>query len=210
MPEINIIVNDEEHRALSDEHKKMSIEWLRAKPDSVPPAFETWLAARLAAGAPTTATPRRDVEEMRSFTAIEKLITSLQPHGFGLAQLGKRGAGPSSSVSGLAQALARDLGLSTQRTKRIEELLEYYSKNAKELADAAHVGITNRAYGALHEAWRELAERTAKAVDHLGEDRALGRVEGAVAVLVAVNVMNRDSAREKAETFRLQMRDQHT
>lgn len=207
MPEISISINDDEHRLLSDEYKKMSIEWLRSKAGTVPPPFEQWLATRLILSVRKAAAPERELQEIQSFAAIEKLITGLQQHGYSLAQLGKQGATQAESASAFAQALAHDLGFSAQRAKRIEELLGYYSKSAKEIADAAHVGVTNRAYGGMHEAWRELAERTAKAFDHLGEERALGRVEGAVAILVTMQVITRESAREKTEAFRLQMRE---
>lgn len=207
MPEISISINDDEHRLLSDEYKKMSIEWLRSKAGTVPPPFEQWLATRLTLSVRKAAAPERELQEIQSFTAIEKLITGLQQHGYGLAHLGKQGATQAEGASAFAQVLAHDLGFSAQRAKRIEELLGYYSKSAKEIADAAHVGVTNRAYGGMHEAWRELAERTSKAFDHLGEERALGRVEGAVAILVAMQVITRESAREKTEAFRLQMRE---
>lgn len=216
MPEINISLSDDEYRLLQDEHRKMSIEWLRARPGSVPPAFESWLASQVAGNARhaadlRAAVPERNMAEIRSFAAIEKLITGLQAHGFSFAFLGKRSTtralSESDAATEFAQTLARELGLSMQCTKRIADLLEYYSKSAKEVADLAHVGVTGRAYGALHEAWRELAERSAKAAARLGDDKALGRVEGAAAILVAVNAMSRDNAREKTEAFRQQLRD---
>lgn len=207
MPEIRISINDDEHRLLSDEYKKMSIEWLRSKAGTVPPPFEQWLATRLTLSIRKAAAPEHELEEMQSFTAIEKLITGLQQNGYGLAHIGRQGATQAESASAFAQTLAHDLGFSAQRAKRIEELLGYYSKGAKDIADAAHVGVTNRAYGGMHEAWRELTERTAKAFDHLGEERALGRVEGAIAILVAMHVITRENAREKTEAFRLQMRE---
>lgn len=206
MPEISISIDDEEHQLLSDEYKKMSIEWLRTHAGSVPPPFEQWLATRLVSSVRRAGVPERGMDEMRSLAALEKLITGLRPHGFGLAHLRKHETEQAEAATAFAQTLAQDLGLSIQRTKRIEELLAYYAKTAKEIADAAHVGITNRAYGALHEACRELIERTSDACDHLGEDKAVGRVEGAVAVLVALNATSRDNAREKTEAFRQQMR----
>jgi hypothetical protein len=207
MPEISISINEDAHRMLSDEYKKMSIEWLRLKAGTVPPPFEQWLATRLTLSVRKAAVPERELEEIQSFTAIEKLITGLQQNGYGLAHIGRQGATQAESAKAFAQALALGLGFSAQRVKRIEELLGYYSKGAKDVADAAHVGVTNRAYGGMHEAWRELAERTVKASDHLGEDRALGRVEGAIAILVAMHVITRESAVEKTEAFRLQLHE---
>lgn len=207
MPEINIPLSDNEHRMLSDEYKKMSIDWLRTNIASVPPPFEQWLAGRLTIGIGSAASREREIEELRIFNVIEKLITGLQPHAFGLAHLGKPDAEPAESATALAQSLAADLGLSPLRAKRIQDLLAYYSKSAKEIADLAHVGVTKRAYGALHEAYRELVQRTEKAFDHLGEDKALGRVEGGIAILVSLQVMNRNMATEKTEAFRQQVRD---
>ncbi len=210
MPIININISDEEQRLLADEYKKMSIDWLRSKPATVPPAFEDWLGARVTASARQATMSDREVEEIRCIGAIEKLITSLRPHGFGLAQLGKRGAEPAECAEELALGLVAELGLSRTRAKRVQELLEYYSKSAREIADQAQVSMTNRTYGALHEAYRELVERTARASAHLGEDKALGRVEGAVAMLVSLNVMNRQTAKEKTEAFKQQAREQDT
>jgi hypothetical protein len=207
MPVINIEVSDEDHRALSEEHRKASIAWLRINPSAVPPSFEQWLSGQSVECVKQAAMEPDQVDEMRAINAMEKLVTSLQRHGFGLACLGRQGIEPAEAISELAQAVAGELGLPLHTAKRLQELLEYYTKSAKEIADLAHVVITNRAYGALHETFRELVERTAKAADHLGDDRAFGRVEGAVAILAGMRVMTREAAQEKTEAFKQTLRE---
>ncbi|WP_136415647.1 hypothetical protein [Herbaspirillum sp. ST 5-3] len=207
MPTINVELNDEEYRVLSDEYKKMCIEWLHANAATTPPPFEQWLSSHLMAGVDSLAPHDRDVAELRIFNAIEKLIISLQTHGFSLAHLGRHGSSPTESAAALAQAISNDLALAHPRAKRIQELVEYYSKSPKEIADLAHVVITNRAYGALHEAYRKLVERTETALDHLDEEKALGRVEGAMAILVSLQVISRHAAKEQTEAFKAALRD---
>jgi hypothetical protein len=204
MPDIKITLDEEQHHLLSEEYKKACIDWLRSKPGAVPPPFEQWLSRRLADNVRSAARSEREVEELRILNAIEQLVTHLQAHGFGLAHLGQHGAELPDSAEALAQALIADLGLPRVRARRMRELLEYYSRNAREIADLGLVTVTSRAYAALHEACRELIERTKIARPHLGEDKALGRVEGAVAILVSLNVMSRQAAREMADAFGFQ------
>lgn len=206
MPEITLNFSEEEHRQLSDEYKKMTIEWLRDHSDTMPPPFEQWAAARMMAAIRQDAMTRSEVDELRAINAIEKFVTNLQRHGFGLALL----HGPeklADASAGLSETVASGLGLSHAAARRIQALLDYYAKSAKEVADRAHVLVTNRAYGALHEVYRELIERTMKARAHLGEDKALGRVEGGAAILVGMHVMTREAAKQKTEAFRQQARD---
>jgi hypothetical protein len=200
MPTINISVSEVDCNKLKEDYRKMAIAWPRSGRTDLPPSFEEWLAARAMNGDTT-------VTDMRVFAAIEKTVTSLQAHGFGLAHFGNQGPAPQESAQALAASLVTDLKLSQHQQKRIRELFGYYAKTAKEIADAGHVGVTNRAYGALHETYRELAERTANATERLGEQRAVGRVEGAIAVLVGMNVMDRETATEKTDTFKLQVRN---
>jgi hypothetical protein len=75
-------------------------------------------------------------------------------------------------------------------------------KDPKEIADLAQIGVTNRTYGALNEAFRHLFERTTQSVPNLGSDRAIGRVEGAASILVSVDVMSRQIAMEKTKSFK--------
>jgi hypothetical protein len=207
MHTINISLNDEEHRALSDEYRNMTLEQLRAGADATP--FEQWLAARLVtgAGSPATDASVAGLDDVHAFNAIEKLIISLKPHAFGLAWMGKYGKELPDSAAELAETLVKDLNLTRPQMRRIQELVEYYAKSAKDIADAARVVVTNRTYGALHEEFRELTERTEKALDHLEPGQALGRVEGAAAMLVGLRVMTRQVAKEKTDAFGQQLHD---
>ena len=58
-----------------------------------------------------------------------------------------------------------------------------------------------------HEVYRALVERTWDALARLGEQRAIGRVESAIAILVGMQVMDRQSARQKAEAFKSRVRN---
>ncbi|RJF98350.1 hypothetical protein [Noviherbaspirillum saxi] len=182
----------------------MSIDWLRCRPGTLPPAFEQWLGDRMVSSVRETVVNEHDVKEIRTIDALEKLMTGLRPHGFELVHFGKTGVDASDSAEEVAQRLSIELGLSRARARRIEELLIHYAKDPKEIADAGHVVVTKRTYGALHEAFRELVARTEKARRHLGDDKAVGRIEGAGAILVSLNVMTREAARAKSEAFRAQ------
>lgn len=203
MPAINLSLElpDEVLHALQEEYKKMAIAWPRPGQTALPPGFEEWLGERLA----DAATALRN-EEVRLFSALEKLVTQLQPHGFALAHLGIRGTSTGESARALSACLVDELRLPPTQRKRIEELLGYYARSAKDVADMGHVALTNRAYGALHEACRDLLERTGSALERLGEERAIGRAEGAIAMLVSLGAMDRTAGKEKAESFKEQVR----
>lgn len=203
MSTITVTLPDDVCDALQDEYKQMSMAWPRPGRTSLPPSFEEWLGTRLAESTPDVKTAKQD---MLLFTAIEKLITQLQPHGFGLAHLGKNSLPLSHATRELSMHLVEHLELPETQLKRLEDLIGYYARNAKEVADLAHVGITNRTYGALHEVCRELVQRTADAADRLGEERAIGRAEGAIAMLVSLGVMDRTVGKEKTEEFKEQVR----
>lgn len=204
MPQITLSLDDDRHRALSDEYKRMSITWLRDKPDA-PPPFEQWLATRLQGAAPVRHSDEVR-EELQTVDVIEKLVTALGNNGFALAQVDRRER--EDAAEALAEALAETLELSPPRARRLVELVSYYCKSAREVADAAHLGMTNRVYGTLHEAQRALTERTARGLDRLGPERAMGRVEGGLAILMLLQVMTRQAGREKAEEFRARLEQQ--
>lgn len=202
MPIINIAINDDEYQSLRTEYDQVSA---AIGANRALPSFEQWLVTRINK-APTDLHKEDTHEDLLAISAIEKLITSLQAHGFALAHLSKRDTSTSESASDLADALVSDLHLAQHQSKRLAQLFEYYLKSAKEVADLSHVGITNRAYGALHEAYKDLVERTTKSSSNLGEERALGRAEGGIAVLVSVNAISREAAKEKISAFRSQIR----
>jgi hypothetical protein len=206
MPDITLQISDEDQRLLAEEYRKMSIDWLRANASALPPPFEQWLAGELTNRLRQAAMDKNEIKELLTIDAIEQFVTSLQRHSFGLAHLGPHG-NSDEAAAGLAQAVAAGLRLPPHAAKRLQELLTYYAKSARDTADLAHLGMTGRAQGALHEIYGDLIERTLKALDHLEQHRALGRVEGGAAILVGMNVMTRQAAQEKTEAFRHRARD---
>jgi hypothetical protein len=204
MAVIEIALNENDHQRLHDEYSKMCETWSRLGQGASPPTFEQWLAVR-AAESPEPPS-EFGMDDSRIFNAIENLILSLPQHGFSLTHYAKQGVMRPEAVHNLAQLIVRDFGLSMQYLKRIEELFIHYVKDPKEVADLAQVGVTNRTYGALNEAFRHLFERTTQSVPNLGSDRAIGRVEGAASILVSVDVMSRQLAMEKTKTFKQEAR----
>lgn len=202
MPDITLTLSPDQQHLLEEEYKRMSMAWLRDRQDA-PPAFEAWLVTKLSQSVERPHLQQRDWDEIGRVDAVEKLITAFQAHGFALAHIDRRAR--EDAAAALTNAFAAGVGLGPQRTKRIQELLLYYAKGARDVADAAHVGMTVRTFNALQEACNSLTERTAKSADQLGVDRALGRVEGALAILAIMEVISRQSAREKAELFRRQL-----
>lgn len=204
MSVVSIVLSEEDHAQLEDGYRKMTVTWQQLGHKTLPPTFEQWLGQRTVAV--DAALPDAELDDMRIFNAIEKLVTGLHQHGFGLAHIGKQGLAPLQAASDMAHMIVSELGLQPHYAKRIQDLFEHYLKSGKEIADAAQVGVTNRAYGALHEALRQLIERTENAAPHLGNERAIGRVEGAAAILVSLDAMERDSAKKKTADFKARMR----
>jgi hypothetical protein len=204
MPAVSIVLSEEEFATLQEEYQKMAITWLRLGHKQLPPTFEQWLAQRATTngGEPM---PDVELDDIRVFNAIEKLVTNSHQSGFALAHISKHGTSAQAALD-LAQKIVTDIKLQPQYLKRMQDLFEHYLKSAKEIADSGHIGVTNRAYGALHEAHRQLVERTEKAVNHLGDERAIGRVEGATAILASLDVIDRSSAKKKTDAFKSQVR----
>ncbi len=206
MAVVGVVLNEQDHSLLRGEYSKMCDNWSRMGRNNLPPTFEQWLGQR---AAETGAKAQSDeLDDSRIFSAIERLITSLPQHGFSLAHVAKRGVQSEEAATNLAQLLVRDFRLPIQYAKRLEELFGHYAKDAREVADLAQLSVTNRTFGALNEAYRQLAERTEGAVPRLGADRAIGRIEGAAAILVTMEALSRESAREKTNTFKVIARSQ--
>jgi hypothetical protein len=203
MPVLNIFLSEADHKKLVDDYEKMSQAWVQQGRQSLPPPFEHWVGVRMMATTPISA---EDVEHMRVFSAIEKLVTSLQPHGFCLAHLADQATPPAKSSLELAQALAHHFGLPAQYVKRLQDVFAYYLKNAGSLLEGGDSATTLHASHTLELAYQDFLERTTKALDHLGSERAIGRIEGALALLVSLHVMKRDVAQEKTAAFKLQAR----
>lgn len=204
MAVIEIALSEDDHQRLHAEYSKMCETWSLLGDSASPPSFATWLGIRAA----ETEDPQSDAElnNMRIFNAIEKVIASFPQHGFSLAHYVKQGVLRPESEHKLAELIVREFRLPSQYAKRLEEVFVHYVKDAKEAADVAQVGVTNRTYGALNEAFRHLLERSGQSVPNLGSDRAIGRVEGAASILVTLDAMSRESATEKTNAFKIQAR----
>lgn len=205
MSVIDVVLSEESHKKLRGEYESMAATWSRLGKQSLPPTFEQWVGLR-AAEDESGSMSHAELDDMRVFQAIERLITSLHQQGFGLAHIARNGDTSQQSAANLAHLMVSDFKLQPQYRKRLQDLFEHYMKGPKEIADMAQVGLTNRAYGALSEAYRSLSDRTAKSADRLGTDRAIGRIEGAAAILVSLDVMNRDVAKKKTDAFKREMR----
>jgi hypothetical protein len=201
MPVINVLLSEIDHDSLEEEHAALVAQWPRLGHKGLPPTFAQWLGKRLMINAKTEVDDLA-LGDIRVFNAIEKLVTSLPQHGFNLAYTAPASIDSSSAAQALAQSIVGHVALQPQYAKRLQELFMHYLKNAKEIADTAQVGITNRAYGALTEAHRQLTERTSEAVAKLGVDKAIGRVEGATAILVGMEVMDRATAKKRTSAFK--------
>lgn len=203
MPIISVVVSETDHHHLEQEYAAL----LSAVPSpGQPPApstFAAWLGTRLMQVEHGTS-DTVSASDIHVFNAVEKLITSLPQHGFQLAHTAPAETVPATSSYALAEAMVNAFRLQPQYLKRLQELFAHYLKSPKEIADTAQVGVTNRAYGALTEAHRRLTKRTADAVVRLGADKAIGRVEGATAILVSLDVMDTVTAQKRTREFKAQ------
>ncbi len=204
MPVIQVVLNELDHQRLEQVHAAVVATWAQLGHRSQPPTFAAWLGMRLAQAG--TEDDEASLGDIRVFNAIERLVTSLPQHGFQLAHTATADVDPQRSCGALAKAMVDDFKLRPQYAKRLQELFAHYLKGAREIADTAQVGITNRAYGALTEAHRKLTERTGGAIARLGADKAIGRVEGATAMLVGLEVMDRATAKKRTSAFTAQAR----
>lgn len=198
MPKINISITDYAHQNLLKNYQKIVDE---AAGSTFPPSFDEWLLSRISTTEEIKTSPA-EFNDIHAFNAIEKMMTSLHKHGFALACFPRAGVEPEMSATLLASAIVKDLKLTPQYVKRLQDLFVHYQKGAREMADAAQVGITNRAYGAISEAFSQLVARTEKAEDSLSEERALGRVEGGIAILVGLDIITRAAAQKKTAEFK--------
>ena len=205
MSVIDVVLSEASHKKLHEEYESMTASWEELGKQSLPPTFEQWVGLR-ATEDEKGSLSYAELDDMRVFQAIERLVTSLHPQGFGLAHLASNGDGPEESALNLAQMMVNDFKLQPHYRRRLQDLFEHYVKAPKEIADMAQIGLTNRAYGALNEAYRSLSDRAAKSADHLGAERAIGRVEGAASILVSLDAMDRGAAQKKTDKFKREMR----
>ncbi len=204
MPAVNIIISEADHKKLQDDYEKMSNAWAQQGRQSLPPPFEHWAGIRMMAASPISA---EEVDHVRLFTAIEKLVTSLHLHGFCLAHVTEDGTSPAQSSQQLAQSLATHFDLPPQYVRRLQDVFDYYQKKAGSPMEPGQAGLaTSHSTEALEAAYQELLDRTTKSLDHLDAERSIGRIEGALALLVSRQVLKREIAREKTAAFKLQVR----
>ncbi|CAN5434393.1 hypothetical protein BH11PSE11_BH11PSE11_22700 [soil metagenome] len=204
MPILTIEYSDADHTRLQEEYIKMSIVWPQLGNKDLPPTFEAWVASRAVEGDGSSIS--LDIADMHLINAVEKFIVSLEPHDFGLTHLSRDPDHVQEAILQLANALVSELHLQPQCLRRVQNLIEQHLRSPREISDSAHIGVTSRTHGALDLAYHKLIERTAKALSHLGEDRAVGRVEGAGAILASLHIIDRNTAEERTEAFRLQAR----
>lgn len=208
MPVTEIVFSEEDDTKLRDEYHSMCATWMRLGRKNLPPTYEQWLGGRAVSGDGMPSNGA-DLDDIRVFNAVEKLVTSLAAHNLALAQLDQSEGAKEKSTGELAETIVAGMRLPAPYLKRLQELFEHYLKDAKQVADAAHVMLTNRAYVALNEAYRKLLERTSQAAKHIGSERAIGRAEGAVAILVALDVLDRSIAEKRTRAFKAELRKIH-
>jgi hypothetical protein len=208
MPVLQVVINEIDHQRLEQEHATLVDAWPSLGNTGLAPTFAQWLGTRAAgeAGPDGLVAREPDLDDVRLFNAIERLVSILPQHGFNLAHTTPAGTDPERCALDLSQAIVADFQLPPQYGKRLQELFMHYLKTAREIADIAQIGITNRAYGALTEAHRKLTERTILATATLGTDKAIGRVEGATAILVSLDVMDRATAKKRTSAFKAEAR----
>jgi hypothetical protein len=199
MPAINVIISETDHKKLREDYEKMSAAWLQQGRQSAPPPFDHWAGERMMGSARISS---EEIDHMRVFSAVEQLITSMHVHGFCLAHVAGHATPPEKSAQELAQALAQHVELPSHYIKRLQDVLTYYQKSPATFIDSGSEKTLLHSASAIESAYEELLDRTTKALDHLGTERAIGRVEGAIALLVSLEVMERESAREKTQAFK--------
>ncbi|TCS34382.1 hypothetical protein EDC30_11378 [Paucimonas lemoignei] len=199
MPAIQLIVSEAEHKKLQEDYEKLSALWIQQGRQSSPPPFEHWIGERLMNANRISA---EGIDHMRVFSAVEQLITSMHVHGFCLAHVVGQTGSPEKSSQEFAEALVRHFELPTQYIKRLQDVFTYYQKDASSLTDNGSSKAPAHASTTIESTFEELLERTTTALDHLGTERAIGRVEGALALLVNLGIMERETAREKTQAFK--------
>jgi hypothetical protein len=205
MPVVVIALSEEVQAKLQKQYQAMTVHWSGLGPDVTQPTFEQWLAQR-AAGSENMPTPAAEIDNLRTFHAVEKFVTSLRRHGFELVNVGKDGVFSDNSTHELARAIVTDLKLQPQYLKRVQDLLEHYLKSVQEVTNVATMFVTNRGRAILTDTYTQLVDRATNGIAELGPERAIGRVEGAAAMLVSVEAMDRNEAQDKTDVFKIHAR----
>lgn len=199
MPAVNIIISETEHKKLQDDYEKMAAAWAQQGRQSSPPSFDHWVSERLMGTMPVSA---EEIGHMRVFSAVEQLVTSMHVHGFCLANITGDTTSSEKPAHELAQALARHFELPQHYVKRLQDVFSYYQKNVASLVDGGAGNTVLHSAAAVERAYEDLLDRTTKALDHLESERAIGRIEGAIALMVSLDVMSREGAKDKTQAFK--------
>lgn len=199
MPAVNIIISETDYKKLQEDYEKMAAGWAQQGRQLAPPPFDHWTGERLMGTIPLSV---EEIEHMRLFSAIEQLVTSMHLHGFCLAHVAGHGTAPEKSAQALAQALAQHFELPAPYVKRLQDVFAYYQKSAGSLVDGDSGTPVLHSAAAIERAYEDFLDRTNKALDHLDVERAIGRIEGAIALLVNLEIMNRENARDKTQAFK--------
>ncbi|MES2935184.1 MAG: hypothetical protein V4805_17050 [Pseudomonadota bacterium] len=168
-----------------------------------PPSFEQWRGIN-------TILNRSDItlaesqDDIRLFNGLESLVTHMGLHNFSFAHIETEEKKSPESSTALATMLVQELELPETYVKRLQGLFCYYVKSAHDIADMAKIKFTLAARDNLRDAFDRLKARTADAMidDDLPVDRALGRIEGAGALLVRVHLMSRDKIAQETADFK--------
>lgn len=163
------------------------------------PTFEQWLirtAIEQAAGA-------GQQDDIRHFKIIEGLITGLQQCGYQLVQTGPDRSAERATLD-LSVKLASEFDGPEFYVRRIHELLDYYQKLSHDVTASARDAAAGAIGATLHDAWLTLLQRTGR--NSLSGERAIGRVEGAAAMLVSAGVLDRRAAQEHTDAYKAAIR----
>lgn len=199
----NIPLNDDDHAKLKVEYEAIVLTWPKLGLGVMPPTLEQWIGARAIVGGDRISSDS-DLGDIRLFNAVEKLITNLRLYSFNLTHIDTEGKKFTDSSLALSEMLVQNFKLPQHYTKRLRELFDYYQKSLAETASIEHVGFTALANESLIDAFHRLMSRTTEAInEHEVEvERAIGRIEGAAALMVRTNVMTREKAAAETDEFK--------
>jgi hypothetical protein len=203
MPALSIVISESDYKKLQEDYEKLSAIWLQQGRQSSPPPFDHWVGERLMNSGRISSD---EIDHTRVFSALEQLITSMHLHGFCLAHVAGQSTSAEKSAHDLAAALARYAELPVQYVKRLQDALTYYQKSATSLIDNGQENSKLHSATTIANSYEELRERTTTALDHLGTERAIGRIEGAIALLVSLGIIEREAGREKTKAFKVMAR----
>lgn len=100
MPLINVVLSQAEHDQLLQEHAASVAAWPKENFVTAP-TFASWLCERMIHGSQTLHR-NAGVDDIRFFSAIENLVTSLPQHGINLANTAMPDVDPDNPSQSLA------------------------------------------------------------------------------------------------------------